>query len=362
MTSSLTTLACYLPQFHEIAENNEWWGRGFTEWTHLRRAKRWSKRHVIRRPVAPLGEYRLTDASTLERQWALASMHGIDGFAVWDYWLGGGKQLLERPIEMVLEKKLDFRYCLAWANHSWYDKVRNRLLCEQRYLGTEDYERYFARACRHFRSDSYVKIDGKPVFIIFDAHAIPDWGHFFELWRRRAREEGFPGIYFIADRLYEGDRMIESLDKYANGFRFLTRRNRLVVNYVKENLKKRLAIELGPRWFDFRRFEKDLVARHAGAKFAPTIFTGWDTTPRHGRAGVVYEHLDVASFERQLAAAAAHFARFDDTHHVLLLKSWNEWAEGNILEPDDVYGDAFLKSLRTFRDQMVEHGCAGPAG
>jgi hypothetical protein len=103
---------------------------------------------------------------------------------------------------------------------------------------------------------------------------------------------------------------------------------------------------LGPRWFDFRRLEKDIVPPGASEKFAPTALTGWDTTPRHGRRGVVYRHLDVDSFKRQLAASAQHFAAHADSPGLLFLKSWNEWAEGNILEPDDFYGMRWLEAFR----------------
>ena len=346
MTPAVTSLAFYLPQFHEIPENDAWWGKGFTEWTHLRGAPRYSRDQVIRRPVAPLGEYSLEDPATLELQWDLAHRHGIDGFAVWDYWFGAGKQLLQGPIERVLRDKLRFRYCLAWANHSWYDKSRGRLLCEQQYLGADDSARYFERAFRHFESDNYVKIDGKPVFIIYDAYGLPNFERFVDQWRELASKRGLPGLFMVADRVWEGSPQIEQLDKYSNGFRFNTRRNKLVVNYLKEKLPLSFQAALGPRWFDFRRLEKDIVPPGASEKFAPTALTGWDTTPRHGRRGVVYRHLDVDSFKRQLAASAQHFAAHADSPGLLFLKSWNEWAEGNILEPDDFYGMRWLEAFR----------------
>lgn len=344
----ITSLAFHLPQFHRIPENDAWWGEGFTEWTHVGRARRWSPRQVLRRPVAPLGEYSLLDPATLELQWTIASKHGIDGFAVWDYWFGNGRQLLERPIEMVLEQKLDFRYCLAWANHSWYDKSNGRLLCRQEYPGEADHRRYFERVCRHFESDNYVKIDGRPVFIVYDAHDIPDWAAFFELWRGLARERGFPDLYLVADRVWEGEPLIEYLDAYSNAFRFLTRRNKWIVNHLKEELSRLTGAAVGPRWFDFRRLMKDLIPAGAPGKFAPTVITGWDTTPRHGRRGMVFEHLDVEAFRSQLDRAAQHFARFPGMAHLLLLKSWNEWAEGNVLEPDSVFGDEMLKAFKAF--------------
>ena len=349
---TLTSIAFHLPQFHEVAENNDWWGEGFTEWTHVRAAKpRWPG-HRIRRPVPPLGEYDLTDPRVLELQSEIATAHGIDGFAVWDYWFGAGRQLLERPIQTVLEQKLRFRYCLAWANHSWFDKARGRLLCEQQYLGTEDYELYFRRALRHFETDNYIKIDGKPVFFIFDPYAIPDWENFLTLWRRLAQQAGFPDMFFIADRLWEGNAPIDFVDRYSNGFRFMTRRNKLVVNFLKEQVKLKLGLNLGPYHYDFRRLIKRIIPDNAGAKFAPTVITGWDTTTRHGKNGMIFEHLDVAAVRQQMAMAGSHYARFPDEQHVLLLKSWNEWAEGNVLEPDDVFGDEMLRAVRGFLSEQ----------
>lgn len=349
MQRSFTSLAFHLPQFHEIPENDLWWGKGFTEWTKLRGARTWSQRHVIRRPIAPLGEYDLTNPAALELQWDIAARHGLDGFAVWDYWFGDGKQLLERPLDIVLKQKLRFRYCFSWANHSWYDKSQNKLLCEQKYLGAADYQRYFERCATHFETDNYVRIDGKPVFLIYDPPGIPDLECFLEQWQGLARRRGFPGIYFVGDRLLAGNPVLQHFEKYSNSFNFMTRRNKLLVNFAKEHLQRLFSIDLGPRWFDFRRLVDEVIPTGATWQHAPTLVTGWDTTPRHGSRGIVYEHLDVAAFTRQLEVARTHFSRFKNTHHLLLVKSWNEWAEGNVLEPDSVFGFAMLEALRDFR-------------
>ena len=119
MAARLLSLAFYLPQFHTIPENDAWWGPGFTEWTHMERARPWFDGHVVRQPVPPLGRYDLLDPATVEAQHALASAHGIDAFLIWDYWLGRGKRLLERPLEMILRERLRVDYALAWGNHSW---------------------------------------------------------------------------------------------------------------------------------------------------------------------------------------------------------------------------------------------------
>jgi len=350
--SSFTSLAFYLPQFHEIPENNAWWGTGFTEWTKLRAAKTWSKQQIIRRPIAPLGEYNLTDAETLELQWDIASSHRLDGFAVWDYWFGDGRQLLETPLNIVLRDKLNFKYALSWANHSWYDKGNNRLLMEQKYLGLADYERYFERCSLHFASDNYVRIDGKPVFLIFDPMSIPDLESFLEHWQKLASDRGYPGIHFVGDRLTPESPLLQYFDKYSTSFNFMTRRNKLVMNFINEHLYRLAALDMGPRWFDFQKLIKDVIPSSATGKHAPTVMTGWDTTPRHGSRGIVYKRLDASAFKQQLEIARGHFSRFEDSHPLLLIKSWNEWAEGNIMEPDSVFGYQMLEAFRDFRASL----------
>lgn len=344
MTKNLTSLAFFLPQFHEIPENNTWWGPGFTEWTQLRRAKPWTRGQTIRRPIAPLGEYCLTDPETLEKHWDLASRYGIDGFAVWDYWFGEGKRLLDAPIDLVLKSKLHFKYCLAWANHSWSDKSNNRMLCEQKYPGPEDYKRHFLHLLPHFASDNYIKIEGKPVFFIYNPHEVPNLPSFIDHWRQMAQDHGFPDVFLIADRVWELDPVIKRLDMYSDGFRFMSRRNSLIVNYLKEKALN-TPIKFGPRRFDFNRLMKDQIPANATDKFAPTVFTGWDTTPRHGRRGVIFHDIDIATFENQLKASEAQFAKFPESQHVLFLKSWNEWAEGNIMEPDTRFGSGMLEAF-----------------
>lgn len=167
--------------------------------------------------------------------------------------------------------------------------------------------------------------------------------------------EGWSDIYFIGNALRSGDPTIRYFDKYADSLNWFHPWQQSFINRLKERLWRRHRLELGPRWIDFRHAGADVIPTGATEKFAPTILTGWDTTPRHGRRGVVFEHLDVHALERQLAAAMGHFARFPDSHSVLLLKSWNEWAEGNVLEPDSVYGYQMLETVRDALAQTPSH-------
>lgn len=195
----MLSLAFYLPQFHAIAQNDLWWGTGFTEWTHMDKARSWYRGHRVRQPIEPLGRYNLLDAATIERQHAIASAHGIDGFLIWDYWLGNGQRLLDRPVSMMLEQKLEVHYALAWANHSWEDKLRRRVLAKQLYLGADDYARYFYQCLPHFKSEHYVRFNGKPLFYIYRPEDIPDFALFVQTWRALAVEHGLEGVYLVGD-------------------------------------------------------------------------------------------------------------------------------------------------------------------
>ena len=196
----LLSLAYYLPQFHEIEENNRWWGKGFTEWTQLRESKTYFKQQKIRKPIAPFGEYNLLNPDVFAWQNKTARDYGISGFLVFDYWFGAGKTLLEAPMQMVLDKQLDFDYCLCWANHTWFNKRDDILLQQQQYLGVADYTTYFYRLLPHFKSSTYIKIANKPIFSIFNPKEVPDLALFVATFRRLAKKEGFDDLYLIADR------------------------------------------------------------------------------------------------------------------------------------------------------------------
>lgn len=348
MGARLLSLAFYLPQFHPVAENDAWWEPGFTEWTHMARARPWFDGHRIRQPVPPLGRYSLLDPEVLVAQSALARQHGIDGFLVWDYWLGGGRRLLGQPIAMALERGLDFRYALAWANHDWVDKRRRRVLARQRYLGADDYARYFHASLPHLRSPHYVRVDGRPLFFVYRPADVPDFAVFVDVWRSLARRYGLPGLWLVGD--VEGPRapVPSGLDAHSRSFGYWTNWRKLWRNWFKEKLRTKLRIETSPQHFDFERLTRGFVPADAPADFVPTVLTGWDTTPRHGRNGVVVGGLTPAVFRRHLEQAGEHLLRQPGEHRLLLVKSWNEWAEGNLLEPDSVHGDALLREFAGF--------------
>ena len=196
-------LALYLPQFHPIPENDLWWGKGFTEWTNVGKAKKLFPGHYQPRVPADLGYYDLRVPETREAQADLARQYGIEGFVYWHYWFGNGKRLLERPFNEVLASgKPDFPFALAWANESWrgfWHGVKTKeTLIDQLYPGDEDYIAHFKAVLPAFKDKRYIKCHGKPVFFIYHHRDMPDVAHFIELWQKLARENGLPGIYFIS--------------------------------------------------------------------------------------------------------------------------------------------------------------------
>jgi len=340
------SLAYYLPQFHEVPENNSWWGEGFTEWVNLRDAPHYFSWQKIRRPIEPFHEYSLLNPEVLEWQSRIATEHGITGFLIWDYWFGGGKQLLERPASLLLEKGLNFKYCFSWANHSWENKTTHTMLQEQRYLGEEDYVAYFYKRLPHFKSDNYIKIDGKPVFAVFLPQAIPDLSCFVEVFRRLAIREGFPGIYLIAENATE--KFIPLFDRYlCSGASFKRRKTSNPLQFVREQLIRRFNCNsLGPIVFDY---EKTILRRSRdslGSSEIPVLLTGWDTTPRHKGRGTIYKGFSLQVFRESLQNIVAQLKLQQAEQPIIVVKSWNEWAEGNIMEPDDVFGDALLKAYK----------------
>ena len=349
-TNKLLSLAYYLPQFHEIEENNRWWGQGFTEWTQVSQAKKYFDWQAIRKPIAPFKEYSLLNPDVMEWQANTAKQYGIDGFLVFDYWFGAGKTLLEKPIQMALDKQLNFDYCLCWANHAWFNKSENTLLQQQHYLGFEDYTAYFNHLLPHFQSEHYIKINNKPVFAIFNPKEISDLPVFIDVFQTLAIKHGFDGLYLIADNTDTSSKHAHYFDAYtrSNGL-FKVRNRDNPISYIKEKLTRKLGYtQLGPFCYSYSQLVVKNYVDSNDAKYMPTVFTGWDTTPRHQKRGTILKEFDVVAFKRHLATIKQSLVKHDVSNKIIIIKSWNEWAEGNLLEPDSIFGYQLLEAYNDF--------------
>lgn len=376
-------IAFYLPQFHPIPENDKWWGKGFTEWTNVGNAKPLFKGHYQPRVPADLGYYDLRMPEVREAQACLARQAGIEGFCYWHYWFGNGKQLLERPFNEVLASgKPDFPFCLGWANHSWSTKTwvkangsyQNQTMVEQLYPGEKDDVAHFQYVLKAFQDKRYIRVDGKPVFVIFDPFQLPDCPSFIRLWQKMARENGLEGIHFVgytqntsgrglktaggqrAADLYPVDKSAEYYRGVLNlGFDAvasigLWRAEAVLKGRYRFLLHRLLNNKAGfsyVRKFDYKEvMENYYVPEDAWENVYPSLVPQWDRSPRAGGLNGVYVNSTPQRFGEAIEKALELVRNKSDEHKILFLKSWNEWAEGNYVEPDLKYGHGYLDALR----------------
>jgi len=345
-------LAFYLPQFHPIPENDAWWGKGFTEWTNTAKAKPLFPGHKQPHIPSDLGFYDLRVPETRIAQAELAREYGINAFIYWHYWLGNGKQLLELPFnEMVKTGKPDFPFCLAWANHSWVGKwhgLKDNMLFEQKYPGKEDHTAHFYQIVNAFQDKRYIKINNKPLFIIYSPEEIPKTVSFLDLWKKLAIKNGFNGIHFIGISNKKRDYGLEGFEGqtahqplhyisvyekklYPRISGFIKRHTLgafpFVVNYEKLITR-----------YNFNDFNKDT--------FIPTIIPNWDTTPRLNTRGWVFNKSTPELFKKHFDNTMEFVNKQNNEHKMIFIKSWNEWAEGNYLEPDLEWGRGYLNAVK----------------
>lgn len=333
-------LAFYLPQFHPIPENDQWWGKGFTEWTNTAKAQPLFEGHYQPHIPADLGFYDLRVPETRAAQADLARRYGIEGFCYYHYWFGGGRRLLERPFDEVLASGApDFPFCLCWANHSWtghWQGGADGLLIEQTYPGEDDDRAHFAWLLRAFRDPRYVTVEGRPLFLVFDLADLPDPAGLCRLWRRLADEAGLPGLYLLAVRHNVSER-----DPHPAGFDGAVDMRLPLGSYDY------VEVLHDTRVVDHREAAKlELAPQQAGVTHYPCVGPSWDNTPRMGRRGLVYAHSSPELFRDTVSRAVERLSDRPPEQQLLFLKAWNEWAEGNHLEPDLRYGHAWLEALR----------------
>lgn len=347
--SKIKLIAYYLPQFYEIEFNNQFYGKGYTEWTATAKATPLFKGHYQPHVPADLGFYNLLMPETREAQAQMAQEYGVDGFCYWHYWFGNGETIMEKPLQAVLEsKKPDFPFCLCWANHSWIKPGTTQLIKEQQYLGDEDYRNHFNYVLKAFKDERYIKVEGKPVFDIFDPVSIPNIDHFIDLWNRWAKEAGFPGIYFIG-MTQTPDAMAKILNTHLDAFNAV----RLKDFYYHQNkymdlIRGWLGIPL-TRYAYIKAQKYFTNDQDKDDRILPTIIPGWDHSPRRGKSGLILTDYTPEAFEIHVRSVMEILSQ--KQNKLCFIKAWNEWGENNYLEPDLKYGRAFLEVLKKVKDE-----------
>ncbi len=344
-------LAFYLPQFHPIPENDAWWGKGFTEWTNTTKAKPLFPGHRQPHLPADLGFYDLRSPEAREAQASLASAYGLNGFIYWHYWFGDGKRLLERPFsEVVASGKPDFPFCLAWANQSWtgiWHGLKGKTLIEQRYPGVEDHTAHFHALLPAFSDRRYIRVDNRPLFFLYEPDTFPKKREFTELWNELAIRNGLAGIYFVGVNHLAWDYRADGFDGvtvYMPGHYIDTYQESLIrslKNSFRRHVLRRWPMVIGYGEI-LRAYRYDRFRDH---DFIPCVMPNWDNTPRSGRKGVVFHRSTPELFGRHLREAIRFAEEHRKDHPMVIIKSWNEWAEGNYLEPDREWGTACLEQI-----------------
>lgn len=365
MSNTPKIIAFYLPQYHPTPHNDKWWGKGFTEWTNVAKAKKLYPGHYQPKIPADLGFYDLRIPEIREQQVQLAKEAGIYGFCYYHYWFSNGNEELDLPFKSVVNAGTpDFPFCLCWANESWYSKfwnkdgsVEKKALALQEYLGEDDNNAHFFSLLNAFKDKRYIKIDGKLLFLIYQPSSFLDFAKFKAQWNKLAKENGLPEFYFVGQVLHTWQ--IEDVLKL--GFDAVNHCHRLD-NYYRDNKETAWigrALNLLKRFVKYpfiisykKAISKAVFPDDFREDVFPTMMPNWDHTPRSGSGGTVLHNATPELFEKHAFDILETTRNKTLERKVVFLKSWNEWGEGNYMEPDLKFGKGFILALKNAINQI----------
>jgi len=345
-------IAFYLPQFHPIPENDEWWGKGFTEWTNVTKGRPLFEGHYQPRLPADLGFYDLRLREVRHDQIALAKKYGIYGLCYHYYWFSG-VSLLERPVEdMLADTESDMPFCLCWANENWtrrWDAKEHEILIAQKYAPGDE-QKFIRGVIRYFQDPRYIRLNGAPLLIVYRPQQLPNPLRSTQIWREACASAGIPDIHLCA-ALTHGN---EEYQKYGfdSGVQFPPHNLRLdtingELDYF-DRFQGRVFnyYEIAQAYLD-QEYKDNHVFR--------TVFPSWDNTARRNHRATIVLNGTPENYEYWLSQAIERTCESSQSgDRIVFINAWNEWAEGCCLEPDQVYQSAFLEStLRAARGQST---------
>ena len=366
----IKVIPVYLPQFHQIPENDEWWGTGFTEWTNVKKAQPLFEGHY--QPRLPLDDnyYDLSRVETLRWQSKIAKEHGIYGFCFYHYWFNK-KLLLEKPMEMLLENKdIDIKFCISWANHNWDNSWtatagRETTLISHDFDNEEDWIAHFNYLLKFFKDPRYIVEGNKPIMVIYIPNIIRKLGKLIKCWNELALQSGFDGLTFVFQSPMSNhtsgwdrdlfDHAIEFQPGYANYTppiypSWLRNYSGRLKNFL--GIKRKLVAHKKLRTFDYdQTWKKILDARPSSTNAIPSAFVDWDNTPRKMERGSVCIGASPEKFETYFGELV-HKAIQEYKQDKVFVFAWNEWAEGGYLEPDKKFGFGYLKAIKNVVEKL----------
>lgn len=356
MRKKASLIALYLPQYHEVRENSLWWGEGFTDWISVKNAEPCFLGH--NQPKIPYKSeyYNLMEKRVMERQVNMSLKAGIEGFCFYHYWFNG-KKILEKPVENYLKwTDLNQKFCLSWANESWIrtwsnidgndwnplgdqKECSNReqsVLIEQKYGNHQQWKEHFEYLLPFFLDRRYIRIDGKPVLLIYRPDIIPCLCQMTRYWKSLARKSGLKGLYIIVTNPSgEYSRIADGVLLYEPGYTF---RNGL--QQIQGNKTK-------PELYDFCKIWREILLRRKKCSLPVFLgaFAGYDDTPRRGKNGTVVVNNTPQKFARYLKLLLKKSERREYGKYIFVT-AWNEWGEGAYLEPDEQNGFRYLGACK----------------
>ncbi len=370
----MKTIAFYLPQFHPIPENDAWWGKGFTEWTNVAKAKPLFAGHNQPHIPADLGFYDLRLEETRIAQAELARAHGISGFCYYHYWFNE-KMLLERPFNEVLASgKPDFPFCLCWANENWsrrWDGMEQDILAEQNY---EKYDpaRHMEWLTQAFKDSRYIRVSGKPLFLVYWADHIPNVADVLKIWREKARRILNTEIYVCAVKSHRygltdeetvslgfdalvnfnpHPKLFPTPDKARVRRFFYKRLNSFFQLFGLDTLKR---FPIYSRT-DYGKYIANVFSQiQSQVTQFPCVFPSWDNSARKKSGAIIIQNTDADLFKKWLLQAIKSVSQFDKEEQIVFINAWNEWGEGCHLEPDLENGHKFLQVIKNVLDDSID--------
>ncbi len=353
-------IAMYLPQFHEIPENNDAWGQGFTEWVNVKKAKPLFLGH--NQPRVPMhgNYYNLLDRGVMAKQMALAKWAGIYGFCFYHYWFGG-RMVLEKPVEMLLHNKnIDFHYCFSWANEpwtkTWHGAGGNKeILIPQTYGGEDEWDAHYQYFHPFFMDKRYIKIDHKPVLLIYRLRNISRFNDMIRYWNECAKKDGFSGIFTISmNRCKENVEKSRWVDASVD---FEPNRTRADLLEMKTVLRPKdrgglFWNLLAMKRIDYKKLNKKMLNKTHEKNHFRGIFVDFDDSPRRNTRAVIVKGSTPRRFGKYLRETLK--LSIQEGNEYVFLNAWNEWGEGNYLEPDTKHKYGYLKQIKSVLKDLQE--------
>lgn len=369
MKNSFRPIAIHLPQFHPIPENDQWWGKGFTEWANVVKARPLYEGHYQPQLPSDLGFYDLRLSEAREAQAKMARDNGIYGFCYYHYWFNG-KRLLERPVDEILSTgKPDFPFMLCWANENWtrrWDGEDQEILMGQNYSEEDDIE-HMRHLIQYFIDPRYIRINNKPVFILYKVFLLPDPEATVKRWRQVAAEYGIELYlcHMVFGYKKEWNKLVNGFDATIDFEPFGIRRQQKLtplfksaqvgelnkfqrlINKIKLNTFKNKVINVSNVYEYKSMYEKIISTSNIDFKIYPSLVPGWDNTARRKNKPVlILDNSTPEFFQEWLSKIKNDFKPYSEDENLIFINAWNEWAEGNHLEPCRKWGTQYLDVVK----------------